>query len=137
MSFLLDTMVVCEPTKKSPDASVLAWLTLQPLDQLHLSALTFGEIAFGIEKMADSARKQKLRHWIDGDIRASFAGRILDIDQPVIEAWVRLRVKAGRSLGYVDSLIAATAIANSLIVVTRNTASFVDMGVALHTPYMP
>jgi predicted nucleic acid-binding protein len=137
LRFLLDTLVVCEPTKKSPNANVLAWLTMQPLDQLHLSAMTFGEIAFGIEKVADSVRKETLRHWIGGDIRAGFAGRILGVDQSVVDAWVRLRGRAGRSLGYVDSVIAATAAANGLILVTRNIADFADMGLALHNPSAP
>ena len=79
--YLLDTNVVSEATKKRPDSGVVEFLCLQSPNQLFLSALTIGEVEWGIENVADAAKRAALRQWLSHDLLPAYAGRILPIDR--------------------------------------------------------
>jgi predicted nucleic acid-binding protein len=65
MPYLLDTNVLSEPGRASPNPGVLAWLKkLDPLE-VHLSVLTLGEIGKGVTLMPPGPRKTALREWLD------------------------------------------------------------------------
>lgn len=80
MKYLLDTCVISEVIKPKPSKKVIAWLKNQEEENLYLSVLTFGEIEKGIEKSVDGRRKNKLRMWVEEDLKQRFEGRVLDID---------------------------------------------------------
>ena len=138
MKFLIDTMVVSEPARPSPDASVISWLNAQvPLD-LAVSVLTFGEIARGVERMTDGRRKEDLKKWLDSVLRAHFGDRVLPVDEEVALAWGVLTAgseRRGRTLPVVDGLLLATAKVHGLTVVTRNEHDFDGHGVPVYNPY--
>ena len=124
MKFLLDTCVISELVKKMPTPSVVKWLDGIDESNLFLSVLTFGELQKGISKLADGERKNELQEWMENDLVARFEGRVLDLDLETSLDWGRMQGVAernGASLPVMDSLIAATAAAHSLVVVTRNT----------------
>ena len=52
MNALLDTCVLSEYVKRSPDAGVIAWLDAQPEEGLFISALSLAEIEKGIPRSA-------------------------------------------------------------------------------------
>jgi predicted nucleic acid-binding protein len=82
-------------------------------------------------------RRAKLLSWI-GKIKADFAGRMMPIDDAVAERSGRLRALAaaqGRPATVVDSLIAASAQASGLTLVTRNTTDFEPFGIRLLDPW--
>lgn len=85
MSYLLDTNVVSEATKKQPDRRVQEWLSAQPDEVLFLSAVTIGEIRCGILLLVDGKKKRALRRWLDEEIMPVFFGRILPVDTAVME----------------------------------------------------
>ncbi|WP_437278266.1 PIN domain-containing protein [Sorangium sp. So ce375] len=70
--------------------------------------------------------------WFDR-ILVSFGGRILPVTQEIAETWRRLSVPD--RLPTADGLLAATAIVQNLILVTRNTRDVVRMGVKLLNPF--
>lgn len=124
MKFLLDTCLISELVKKEPNAVVLNWLDGCDEQSLFLSVLTPGELQKGISKLSTGARKDALQAWVEHDLVERFAGRILDLDLETALIWGKLQGEAeqkGEKLPVMDSLIAATAIAHGLIVVTRNT----------------
>lgn len=128
MKFLLDTCLVSELVKKEPNPKVIAWLDERDEQSLFLSVLTIGELQKGISKLADSARKEKLQNWIEHDLADRFEGRILGLGLETALAWGKLQGEAeqkGEKLPVMDSLIAATATAHGMFVVTRNTG---DLG---------
>jgi predicted nucleic acid-binding protein len=133
--FILDTMVVSERTKPRPDANVRAWLnTIEPASQF-ISAISVGEISFGIRRMPAGRDKQRLEAWLDGELIPLFAGRILSVDLQVARRWGALRHEVGRSLSAADSLIGATAFVHGLAVATRNERDFADLGVRVVNPW--
>lgn len=135
MSYLLDTNVLSELRRKSPDAAVVEWFAHRPPSTLYLSVLTLGELRKGIEGVADSRRRLALNDWLESDLPAFFVGRILAVDPQVAERWGRLVATAGRPLPAIDSLLGATAARHGLSMVTRNGKDFSDMGLDVINPW--
>jgi len=124
LSYLIDTNVLSELRRKEPNPRVVAWFEERPATTLYISVLTLGEIRKGIESLGKSKRKLKLLDWLETELPAYFAGRILPIDEEVADRWGRLLACAGRPLPAIDSLLAATALTHSLALVTRNVDDF-------------
>lgn len=126
MSFLLDTPVFSEYTKKQPSEKVLEWIEDQAEESLYLSVLTIGELEKGIKRLATGKRQTALMEWLE-DLIYRFDTRILPLDLRVLRQWADLTAEAeriGRVLPVMDSLIAATTLAHNLIIVTRNVTDF-------------
>jgi predicted nucleic acid-binding protein len=131
--YLLDTNVLSELSRRAPAAAVRSWFDGIDEDTIFVSVLTLGEIKFGIARAAH-AKRVRLRDWYR-HLVARFGDRVLVIDRGVIDAWASLRARMSRPLPAIDSLIAATAIANELVVVTRNVADFGGMLDAVVDPW--
>ncbi len=135
MSYLLDTNVLSEFRRKTPNPGVIEWMSRRPASTLCLSVLTLGELRKGIEAVSDGTRRMALTDWLDSELPAFFAGRILAIDAGVADRWGRLLAVAGRPLPAVDSLLAATALHHRLSMVTRNSRDFIGTGLDVINPW--
>lgn len=127
MSFLLDTNVVSEWMKPSPDMGVISWLTEVDEDRTFLSVITLAELRHGIERLPAGRRRTQLDQWLRDDLPARFDSRILPIDSTVADAWghvVARRAAIGRPIGAMDAFVAATAQIHGLTLVTRNVSNF-------------
>ncbi len=131
--YLLDTNVVSELRKPRPHGGVVAWLQSVDDAQLHLSAVTIGEIQAGIEltREQDSVKAQELESWLD---LVAGAYNILPMDAVVFRAWARLMHRKSNTL-YEDAMIAATARVHGLTVVTRNVSDFNALGFEVFNPF--
>lgn len=138
MKYLLDTCLISELVKEKPDLGVLEWIEQQDEQALFLSVLTLGELQKGVSKLPDGRKKTQLLHWLDDDLQTRFTGRMLDIDTSVATLWGKMQGEAeqrGRRMPVIDSLLAATAHANKLAVVTRNGADMAGSGVEIINPW--
>lgn len=124
MGYLLDTCVLSELMRKNPDKNLIKWLNETPSNSLYISALTIGEIRKGITMLNDRKKSQRLIRWLEKDLMSWFNEKIISIDIPVADRWGRLVGEAKRQLPAIDSLLAATALAHNLRMVTRNTKDF-------------
>lgn len=134
---LLDTCVVSELARPAPDPRVLAWLDSVDDDALRLSVLTLGEIKKGADLLDDGPRKARVDAWLD-ELRATFADRILPVDDAVALRWGAISAasrRAGRVRPPIDSLLAATAICHQLKLATRNVADFEGTGAVIVNPW--
>ena len=138
MSYLLDTCVISELAKPRPNSGVIEWVTESDVADLHLSVISIGKIQRGTLRLPAGKRKTSLSEWAD-NLRRSFAGRIISVDEPVVLRWADISAraeKAGRPGSFADGLIAATALHHGMTLVTRNTSDFESFGVALVNPWI-
>lgn len=138
MNYLLDTCVLSEFTRRMPDEKVVRWVDGIDEEKLYLSAITIGEIQRGIQRLPESHRKTELLAWMNNGLVERFGGRILPLDAQTMLLWGSLTArleKAGQPMGVMDALIAATALQNNLILVTRNVVDFLACGVQLINPW--
>ena len=137
MKYLLDTNAVSEPRRAAPDRGYLDWLSAQAPDDLAISALTFGELKRGVSALAPGRRRTDLEAWLTEGL-VSFGDRILAVDLSVASVWASVAAhhrSMGRAVGVIDELIAATALAHGLTVVTRNARDFEGSGCDLLVPW--
>jgi predicted nucleic acid-binding protein len=137
VSYLLDTNVISELVKPKPDKNVLKWFSDVPDDALYLSVLTLGEIRKGVERISNSSRREKLRLWLEHDLRDWFGPRILPVGPDEADRWGRLLADVGRPVPSIDSLLAATALHHELRLVSRNVKDFDYAGVDVINPWEP
>jgi predicted nucleic acid-binding protein len=137
--FLIDTNVLSEYNRpEAPDAGVKRWLETTDRQSQYVSVITLAEIQKGIEMLADGKRRTQLDQWLNQDLEAWFSGRVLPVDRRVAGRWASLvaqGARAGRRLPVVDSLIAATALAYDLTILTRNTRDFGSTGATIINPW--
>lgn len=131
--YLLDTNVVSELRKPRPHGAVLTWLQARDDAELHLSAVTIGEIQAGIEltRQQDAPKAQAIEAWLE---QVATTWNVLPMDAPAFRAWARLMHRRSDTVTE-DAMIAATAQIHGLTVVTRNVADFKPFGVALLNPF--
>ena len=140
MKYLLDTCLVSELVKPRPNSAVANWVGAQPEFNLFLSVLTLGELRRGVERLPDGRKRVRLTNWLDDDLKLRFSGRLLPIDEEVVECWGIVSARAmakGLAIPVIDGLIAATALVHGLTVVTRNVADMQASGVLLFNPWSP
>ena len=132
--FLLDTMVISETGKRTPDPRIQSWIEATNQDLLYLSVISLGEIAAGIEakRLSDPLFSRRLDQW-STDLRNDFRKRTFSITTEIALRWGRLIVLLKRR--DMDLLIAATALEHDLTVVTRNIRHFEPTGAKLLNPY--
>ena len=126
MSYLLDTCVLSEFVKTTPEARVLTWINARAESDLYVSAMTLAELWRGVARLPASRRKTDLGAWLE-QLQAGFADRTMPFTSETAAYWGEMcaRVEAGgRTMAAFDSIIAATAVEHGLVLVTRNDRDF-------------
>lgn len=125
--YVLDTNVVSEIRRAASgraEQRVIQWaLRVEPA-LTYISVVTFMELEIGVQlvERRDEPSGVILRRWLEDDVRAAFEGRTLPVEIEVARIAAQLHVPQPAPVS--DALIAATAMAHSMTVVTRNTSDF-------------
>jgi len=136
--YLLDTCVLSELVKTNRDNNVVDWFEKRKPHELCISAMTWGELNRGVDRMTASKRRSELTQWLD-QLVIGFEDRVLAFDQTVARAWSQMTVQAeanGKPMAAFDSIIAATARAYNCKLVTRNVRDFAQAGVEIVNPWL-
>ena len=133
--YLLDTNVVSELRKARPHGGVVAWLQTTADVDLHLSAVTLGEIQTGVEltRDQDASKAAEIEAWLE---LVAQSYNVLPMDGATFRKWAQLMHRRSDTL-YEDAMIAATAAVHNLTVVTRNVADFAQLKVRVLNPFKP
>jgi toxin FitB len=124
--------------RPKPDQHVVEWMGAADETLLYLSVLTLGEIRKGLAALPQSKGRTRLEAWLEVELQARFAGRILAIDAAVAHRWGWLSAeakRAGKALSTIDGLLAATAIQHNLTIVSRNASDFSSSQVPVLNPW--
>ncbi|KAB7591303.1 type II toxin-antitoxin system VapC family toxin [Verminephrobacter eiseniae] len=135
---LLDTNVISEPLRPSPEARVSDWIDAQPLETLYLSAMTVAGLRAGVALMPTGKRRTALHEHLQKRVLPMFAGRVLPFDLACISAYAELMAKvrkAGIGIETADACIAALDFANGFTVATRDTSPFQAAGLDVINPW--
>lgn len=133
--FLLDTNVVSETMRSSPDERVIAFLT--GLDELWLSSILIHELEYGVQRLPRGQRRRALRSALR-NVLTRYRDRVLDLDAGAAVWAARFRAQAsgiGRTLELGDALIAGTARSHELTIATRDVRDFADLDVNVVNPW--
>ncbi len=139
--FLIDTNIISlfSPDRKQPPSEAVKLWFREQGEALYLSAITLAEIEKGLRSLhrrGGTERAQRLSVWLD-TMTETFADRILPVDPIVARiagALDDLATASGMHPGLGDILVAATAEAYGLTVVTANLKHFVPLGIACDFP---
>ena len=136
MTYLLDTNVISELRKGDRcDANVTAWYAGVGETDILLSVLVLGEMRRGIERIRrrDPQQTIVLERWFQ-ETALKFSGRILPVDDMIAELWGRTYYV--RNAPVIDGLLAATAIAHDMTLVTRNVSDVEGLGARVLDPFI-
>ena len=134
---VLDTNVVSEAMKPTPDPAVLAWLNDQAAETLYISSVTVAELLFGIKSLPAGKRKDMLNQALDG-LMLLFRNRVLSFDIDAARRYADLALEAktnGRGFPTPDGYIAAIAASREFSVASRDTAPFEAARVPVINPW--
>ena len=135
MTFLIDKNTISEVRKGDRgDPAVVSWWNSVGEDDLWLSSLVLGEIRKGVElvRRRDPRKAEALEAWL-ADVMSLFGNRVLPVDSAVAEQWGRMN--AVRPVPVIDALLAATAKANGLTLVTRIVGDLAGLDVEVLNPF--
>lgn len=134
LASLLDTNIVSQRIKQTPEEGVVRWLSHIPQQDTFLSVITIQELRTGIELLPAGRKRRNLESWLNLEVRPHYAGRILPITEDIADIAGKLIAK-GKKAGSVpdmaDALIAATALVHGMSVATINQKHFERLGVEL------
>ena len=135
---ILDTNVVSEPLKPTPDATVVRWLNAQAPHTLYLTSVSLAELLSGIATLPNGRRRDALKLALHAQMLPLFEGRVLPFDTVAAQALADVNARAtaaGNPISFADCAIAAMASAHGFMVATRNTRDFRDSGIEIINPW--
>lgn len=135
---ILDTNVLSELMRSSPDSRVIEWLDRQPAESIWITSITVFEARLGIALLPGGRRRQSLEAALKQILEEDLENRILDFDATAAESAASLaaeRQRNGRPVDLRDTQIAGIALARRATLATRNVRHFADMAVPLVNPW--
>ncbi len=135
---VLDTNVLSEPLRITPNAAVVAWLDRQDVKALYLTAMSVAELWTGLELLPLGQKRAGLEAKIIAVLETFGAARILSFDAAAARGYAMIVARArraGQVISVADGVIAATAYVRGFAVATRDAAPFAAAGVGVVNPW--
>jgi predicted nucleic acid-binding protein len=135
---VLDTNVLSECWRKSPNIQVLTWLAAQPQASLFTTTVVESEILYGVQLLADGARKDALSLAVKAVFNDNLTGRVLTYDRDAARSYAEIasnRKKMGKPISQFDAMIAAVAHSRGATLATRNVKDFEGCAIQLVDPW--
>jgi predicted nucleic acid-binding protein len=135
---VLDTNVLSEALRPVPEPTVLDWLADQPRSSLFTTAVTRGEILYGIRLLSDGKRRQGLWDAANKIFHEDFAGHVLSFDSDAADMYAEIAASrriAGKPISQFDAMIASMARSRGAFLATRNVKDFDNCGIEVVNPW--
>lgn len=135
---LLDTNVISELVRRTPDPAVLSYLRSIAPDSMFTAAVCEAEIRYGLARMPVGRRREDLAARIEILFAEGFRDQVLSFDGAcaVLYGEIRARREAsGRPIEVEDAMIAATTRVYGAVLATRNGSDFVGCDTMVVDPW--
>lgn len=136
---ILDTNIISELMRTTPEPRVLGWLEAEKPTSLAITAIGIAEIQRGILRLPDGKRRRVLDDHFATFIESAFCGRVLPFDEAAAYTYGEIastRQQAGFNTDAVDLMIAAIAKSNNAAIATRNTKDFQGCDIKVINPWL-
>lgn len=136
---VLDTNVVSELMRHEPTQSVVDFVLAVPSDDLYTTSVTIAEVAFGLARLPDGARRRSLEGQFASVVQ-DLGERILPFDAACASAYATIassREAEGRPIHAAAAQIAAICRHHGAVLATRNVRDFDDTGIEVIDPWGP
>ncbi len=136
---ILDTNVLSEAIKVTPDPVVEKWLLSLPASSMFTTTITQAEMLYGLRILPHERRRDQLSNRINNLFDRAFAGRVLSFDAYAADAYASLAAHlrlSGKSMSQADAMIAGIVISRGAKFATRNMKDFVDSGIEVVDPWV-
>ena len=135
---VLDTNVISELMKRSPDPTVVKWLDEQPTESIWTTSITLFEVRWGLDLIAPGRRRRELEVAFEQLIEEDLQGRVQVFDAPAANAAGSIAAKSqrsGRGIEVRDLQISGIVAARRAKLATRNFRHFDGVGIDLVNPW--
>ncbi len=135
---ILDTNVISELARQTPDQQVLA--SVDDREEVAVTATTLAELLYGVARLPDGASRSRLAEGIRAIINDELGGQVIAFDSTAASHYAEIvagRSRTGRPMGIADGQIAATCRAWGAALATRNVRDFEDVGIVVVDPWSP
>jgi predicted nucleic acid-binding protein len=135
---ILDTNVVSELIRATPDPGVRAWVNSRPSAQVATTAITAAALHYGVARLPVGRRRQQLTVAVSALLNDALRGRVVPFDERAARRYADVisgREQAGRPIGVPDAQIAAICRELGAVLATRNIKDFEETGVQLVDPW--
>lgn len=135
---VLDTSVISELMRRSPDPTVVKWLDGQPIESVWTTSITLFEVRWGLDRIAPGSRRRELELAFARLLEEDLQGRIQMFDTSAAFAAGSLAAesqRSGRGVEVRDLQIAGIVSARRGTLATRNTRHFEGMGIGFVNPW--
>ena len=119
--YLLDSNIVSEIVKREPEFNVIEKIAEHSSD-CAIGSTTWHELLYGMYKLPEGLNRKFLEDYLFNDVQENFKVITYSKKAAKIHAKIRAEIEAiGKPAPFADSLIASIALANHMVLVTRNT----------------
>jgi len=135
---VLDTNVISELVRRTPDEAVLAWFDAQDQTTFHLTTMTAAELLEGALRLPRGARRSALVATIATVLDVDFADRVLPFSADSALDYAEIMVTrrtSGHPIAPQDAIIAAVSRSCGATLATRNTKGFAGLGLDVVNPW--
>lgn len=135
---VLDTNVLSELAKLSPDQNVRRWMNSQVPAEIFVTAITQAEMLSGIALLPDGRRRAGMQAAAEKLFAEQFQDKVLPFDGDAAISYAEIvaaRKRRGRPVSKFDTLIAAIARAHNAAVATRDVGGFEHSGIVIINPW--
>ncbi|HEX3835812.1 MAG TPA: type II toxin-antitoxin system VapC family toxin [Steroidobacteraceae bacterium] len=135
---IIDTNVLSALMREVPERPVVEWLDRQAAESIWITSITLFEARLGLALLPKGRRRKALESAFDKLLVEDLEGRVLDFDQPAVEAAAQLaagRQRAGHTIDMRDTQLAGIVIARRAELATRNVRHFSALNVDVINPW--
>ncbi|CAN7235039.1 type II toxin-antitoxin system VapC family toxin [Pararhizobium sp. LjRoot238] len=135
---VLDTNIISELVKSSPDRNVVVWFRREAQSYLYLNSVVVMEQSFGAERYYLRTGSDRYIRSLENLLATQFRGRVLEFVEgtPVLSGRIRAkRESVGRPISVQDAMIAAICLSHDATLATRNIKDFEGLDLKLVNPF--